>query len=88
MGISLIMQNSVKGADILNSLPLSLTEVSYNDAVKSNFCIENSVQENEYVPLFWEKFHSCGIAGSREMLSVFRQSLLIRIVKYILRIVR
>jgi hypothetical protein len=55
-GVSLVITYSVKGDIIIKKLGAFLYEAEYEDAVRSNPCLESSVPETKYRELFWSTF--------------------------------
>lgn len=55
-GTSLILVNTRKGSEMLMRTSSKLYQVSYDEAVKYNHCIEHSVAEPEQRSVFWGKF--------------------------------
>lgn len=52
-GVSAIICNSVKGAEILDKLPIDLYESSYTYIKKYNPSVEKSISHSRYRELFW-----------------------------------
>lgn len=87
-GVSLVMLNNEKGTALFNKLQVNKVKSSYDLALKYNPCIEYSVKENKYVPLFWEKFRIGGLALASTVLKYFRLSVVDRILRRIMKILK
>ena len=78
-GTSLVLINSIKGVEFYKSLHVKQTETSYEEGLKGNICIEHSVDENQYVSMFWDLFSKSRLTRVSKVLSKFNPSLIQRI---------
>lgn len=59
-GCNLVLINSIKGADIFNSLDCEKVETNFDDAIKHNASYYKSVSEPKYRSYFFENFDKKG----------------------------
>ena len=78
-GISLVMLNTDRGAELFNKLSVFKLESSYELAVKYNSCIERSVKENNFVKMFWDIFTADGIVASTRVLKYLKLTIIDRL---------
>lgn len=78
-GTSLVLINSIAGNDLYLRLHLRQIETSYEEGFKGNSCIEHCVEENQYVPLFWELFARDKLMSTNKVLAKFTPNLFQRI---------
>lgn len=78
-GTSLVLINSIKGDEYYKRLDLKQIQTTYEEGFKGNICIEHSVEENQYVPLFWNSFARDRLACVNKVLDKFKPSFIQRI---------
>ena len=61
-GCNLVLINSIKGADIFNSLDCKKVETNFENAIKYNTSYNKSVNEPKYRTYFFKNFHKKGFA--------------------------
>ena len=59
-GCNLVLINSIKGADIFNSLDCEKVETNFDDAIKHNASYYKSISEPKYRSYFFENFDKKG----------------------------
>lgn len=79
-GTSLILVNSLLGQKFLDSIQIKRKETSYEDALRGNSSIEQSVQETPNVVKFWRHFHKHGLQNIEKLYDSFKPSLLRRLI--------
>ena len=62
------MLNTDRGVVLFDKLQVNKVQSTYDIALKYNPCIEHSVKENKFVPVFWEKFRVGGLASASTVL--------------------
>ncbi len=68
-GVSLVLVNTVWGANNLHSLPILVSEVTYEDGLANNPAIEKSaIMPNKY-NYFWKTYHKCGLLAINKTLN-------------------
>ena len=85
-GTSLVLIYSSKGEKIFNSLKIHKLKTSYSEALAGNMCIEESVSESHYVPLFWNTFFSHDLFYIYKTFKCFNSSFLEKVRNFIKRI--
>ena len=78
-GTSLVLINSIKGDEWYKQLDLKQIQTTYEEGIKGNICIEHSVEENQYVPLFWNSFAADRLMSIFKVLDKFKPSILQRV---------
>ena len=73
------MINSIKGDEWYKQLDLKQIQTTYEEGIKGNICIEHSVEENQYVPLFWNSFAADRLMSIFKVLDKFKPSILQRV---------
>ena len=87
-GVGLMMVNSEKGKQAIQSLPLKLLEVSFEDAIASNPVYKDSVTEPQKRKQCFKDLYLTKKTLSKIVEKIFMPSLEIRIKQKILRILR
>lgn len=86
-GVSSVLVNTSKGAELIESLNLRLEETTYERVLSGNPSIENSARMSESSALFWNVFRTSGIEGASGLLNSLKPSLAKRIVRKVKSIV-
>lgn len=87
-GVSLVLTNTKRGAEIFGASATNRTEASYSDALKYNPAIESSPCIPKARSEFWQKFPTYGISAIDEACRSMRPDLFRRTIRFGIRVIR
>ena len=85
-GVGLVMANSGRGVELLNSIDFTRLEAPYQEALRYNPCIERSTTEPALRREFWTQYHKIGISAIEKVLPPKSKNPLRGIIKLMKRI--
>lgn len=88
-GTSLVLINNKQGRRLFQRIKGVLyVETAYNEALKGNPCIENSVSKNKYVSVFWDQFMISGWENIDGIICKLKPTLIKRLISFSRRFIK
>lgn len=88
-GVSIVLINSLKGKNEINTVPISFKEVDTENALKGNPCITNATPTNKWRLEFMERYETNeGLRAISYVVNRMKPSFIVKLLNRIRRIIR